>query len=114
MKLKYARCLVEMDWKVWPHLSKIKITVKILFLHEINEDKKESDFDNLSFREELELQASTVNKTIIARNPVLQPGDSFNDVQHVIVQDETKCRKKQKKVSFFKNKFTDLKKLFKK
>ncbi|GBN98475.1 hypothetical protein AVEN_201066-1 [Araneus ventricosus] len=83
------------------------------FLLEVDEDEKVSDLDNLWSSEELEVQVSTINKTVMAPNSVLHTGDSFNYGTHVIVQDEKECRLKQKKPSFFKKKFKNLKKLFK-
>ncbi|GBN94547.1 hypothetical protein AVEN_106558-1 [Araneus ventricosus] len=87
---------------------------KNFVLHEVDEDEKKSDLDMLSSHEELELQVSSSNETIIAPNSLFLPGDSFNYDHPVIVQYEKKCRKKQTKGSFFKKKFTNLKKLFKK
>ncbi|GBN46395.1 hypothetical protein AVEN_240779-1, partial [Araneus ventricosus] len=87
---------------------------KNFVLHEVDEDEKESDLDMLSSHEELELQVSSLNETTIAPNSLFLPGDSFNDDHPVIVQYEKKCRKEQTKGSFFKKKFTNLKKLFKK
>ncbi|GBM41646.1 hypothetical protein AVEN_198394-1 [Araneus ventricosus] len=84
------------------------------FFHEIDEDEKETDLGKLSSHVELEFQASAVSKTLIAPNSVLQHGDSSKDGHHVIVQDGKKHRKEQKKASFFKKKFSNLKKLFKK
>ncbi|GBL58903.1 hypothetical protein AVEN_209525-1 [Araneus ventricosus] len=98
--------------------KKLKFKPKLELIYELDEHENETELSKSPSCEELEIKDSFADESIVeqkfCKTSLKQNGDSSNDDVHFVLEDVTKGKKKEKKASFFKKKFKNLKKLFKK